>query len=205
VTDFCTVLKKEEPGGDLSRRLAAYLHLFPQHTQVKFDSQHTLYNLSQLPEALRPAATYLITERLWSALQEGREREMTRHLVVIDEAWFLSKFEYGAVLLNEFARRIRKYGGGLWAGTQQIGDLLSSEQGKNLLALCETKILFKQDVSSIDAVQAILHLSAAQMKLLRTARSGEALYITSKDTFAVEILASEQEAAMARTTGERSG
>jgi hypothetical protein len=205
VTDFCMVLKKGEQGGDLSRRLAAYQHLFPRHTQVKFDSQHTLYNLQQLPEALRPAATYLITERLWSTLQEGREREMTRHLVVIDEAWFLSKFEYGAVLLNEFARRIRKYGGGLWAGTQQIGDLLSSEQGKNLLALCETKMLFKQDVSSIDAVQTVLHLSAAQMKFLRTARSGEALYITSKDSFAVEILASEQEAAMARTTGERLG
>jgi hypothetical protein len=204
VTDFCMILKQEEPGGDLSRRLAAYQHLFPRHTRVKLDSQHTLYNLQQLPEALRPAATYLITERLWSALQEGREQNMVRHLVVIDEAWFLSKFGHGAILLNEFARRIRKYGGGLWAGTQQIGDLLSSEQGKNLLALCETKILFKQDVSSIDAVQAILRLSAAQMKLLRTARSGEALYITSKDTFAVEILASEREAAMACTTGGRS-
>ncbi|HZU02026.1 MAG TPA: ATP-binding protein [Ktedonobacteraceae bacterium] len=121
------------------------------------------------------------------------------HLVVIDEAWFLCKFESGAALLSELARRIRKYHGGLWLGTQQIGDLLSKEQGKNLLSLCETKILFKQDVASIDAIGTILHLSHAQMTFLQTARCGEALYLCGREALAVEIAASTYEAAMAQS------
>ncbi len=201
VRDFAALLQQEEStSDDLSLRLAPYLHLFPACSQVT-SSQHIVYELKQLPEALRPAATYLITEKLWCELQEGRQMAVgaARHLVVIDEAWFLSKYASGAALLNELARRIRKYGGGLWVSTQEMEDLLSSEQGKGLLALCETKMLFRQDVSSSDVVQALLHLSSEQAKLLRTASRGEALYISSKDVLAVEIVASPQEEAIAQT------
>jgi len=204
VQDLVTLLKQAEPAGELSLRLTPYVHLFPRRSHVPSSVQHIVYSLKQLPEALQPAATYLITEKLWSELQAGRQTGTPggalRHLVVVDEAWFLSKFPAGAALLNEFARRVRKYNGGLWLGTQQLTDLLASEQGKNLLALCETKTLFRQDVSSSDMIRDALHLSELQVNYLRTARRGEALYMTSNDTLAVEILASEQETAMARTT-----
>ncbi len=203
VHDFMTFLRKEEPSSDLSLRLASYIHLFPRRTHIP-DAQHIVYSLKDLPESLRPAATYLITEKLWNELQEGRqvgkEGTPSRRLVVIDEAWFLSKFASGAALLNEFGRRVRKYGGGLWVGTQKLDDVLSSESGQDLLALCETKMIFRQDISSIDMVRDTLHLSEAQVNYLRTARRGEALYISSKDTLAVEILASEYEITMAVTT-----
>ncbi len=169
--DFAACLKREEPTSDLSLRLSSYVHLFPSRTHIP-TAQHTVYSLKQLPEALQPAATYLVTERLWNELQGGT---LIRHLVVVDEAWFLSKFAAGAVLLNELARRIRKYNGGLWVATQQLADLLSSEQGKNLLALCETKMLFRQDISSSDGIRDTLHLSEAQVHYLQTARRGEAL------------------------------
>jgi PrgI family protein/Helicase HerA, central domain/AAA-like domain len=210
IQDLAAVLKQVETPGrnDLSLRLSPYLHLFPKRSQVP-SVQHIVYGLKQLPEALQPAATYLITEKLWGELQAGRQvgtpGGAPRHLVVVDEAWFLSKFAAGSALLNEFARRIRKYSGGLWLGTQQLADLLTSEQGKNLLALCETKMLFRQDVSSGDAIREALHLSEEQAIYLRTARRGEALYMSSSDTLAVEILASEQEAAMAMTTQQRQG
>lgn len=201
VHDFAVCLKKEEPTSDLSLRLASYIHLFPRRTHIP-DTQHVVYSLKELPDSLQPVATYLITEKLWNELQEGRKAGETppRRLVIVDEAWFLSKFPAGATLLNEFARRVRKYGGGLWIGTQQLADVLSSESGKNLLALCETKMLFRQDVSSIDVVRDTLHLSEAQVHYLRTARRGEALYMTSKETLAVEIVASEYETKMAVTT-----
>jgi hypothetical protein len=203
--DFYTMLKLKDSSGDLCQRIAPYIHLFPKRTTLPTEYQHVVYDLQQLPEDLRPAASYLIADRLWSNLQEQRQ-EVERgadarlpHLVVIDEAWFLCKFESGAALLSELARRIRKYHGGLWLGTQQIGDLLSKEQGKNLLSLCETKILFKQDVASIDAIGTILHLSHAQMTFLQTARCGEALYLCGREALAVEIAASTYEAAMAQS------
>lgn len=203
VQDLATLLKQAEPAGELSFRLAPYIHLFPRRTHAG-SAQHVVYSIKQLPKALQPAATYLITEKLWSELQAGRQTETPggapRHLVVIDEAWFLSKFALGAALLNEFARRIRKYNGGLWLGTQQPDDLLTSGEGEILLALCETKMLFRQDVSISDVLREMLHLSEMQVNYLRTARQGEVLYMSSKDTLAVEILASEQEATMARTT-----
>jgi hypothetical protein len=205
MTDFFMMLKRKDESFDLWRRLAPYIHLFPQKTTVPFTYPHIVYDLQQLPEVLRPAASYLIADRVWINLQEQRQEaerqagKRVQHLVVVDEAWFLCKFEQGADLLGELARRIRKYGGGLWLGTQQIGDLLSREQGRNVLSLCETKLLFRQDASSIDAVRATLHLSEKEARFLQTARCGEALHLVGKNALAVEIPASPVETAMAQS------
>jgi hypothetical protein len=145
---------------------------------------------------------YLITERLWNTLQENShlQKHKEQHLIVIDEAWFLSKFTSGGAFLNEFARRIRKYHGSLWMGTQQIEDLLATQQGQDLLALCDTKLVFKQAASSLRMVSENLHLSSIQADFVSHAGRGEALMMSNQDTFGIEIIVSEREAAMARTT-----
>jgi hypothetical protein len=176
ISDFSAVLRRKTQTENFYYLLSPYIHLFPKNSYNVSDGV-AIYNLRALPESLLPIGMYLIIEKLWNSLQEGRmdnEAITTRHIVTIDEAWFLSKFAYGGLLLNDFARRMRKYGAGLWLGTQQIGDLLSSAQGKDLLALCHRKMLFRQDASSIDVIQNTLHLSMAQVKHLQTAKCGEA-------------------------------
>jgi hypothetical protein len=207
MNNFAEILRRNTQTKDFAYRLTPYMHLFPDQTRVT-SHKITIYNLRTLPEALLPAATYLVTERLWNTLQEARSdnEEITeRHLAIIDEAWFLLKSPYGGMLLNDFARRMRKYGAGLWVGTQQIGDMLSSEQGKDLLALCNRKVLFRQDASILDVIQNTLRLSASQVKHLQTAKRGEALYISSEEAHIVEIIASEQEIALARTAKQAKG
>src|SRR6266536_108793 len=66
-------------------------------------------------------------------------------IILIDEAWLLMKFPQGAKFLAEFARRIRKYGGGLWCTTQNSDDFLGSEEGRTILAMATMKFLMKQD------------------------------------------------------------
>lgn len=207
MAELYATVKETEPTSDICYRLEPYLHLFPNQTYISFEGKHIVYDLYDLQsDSLRSAAMYLIADRLWHELQAGRgdiepkaDRRKAGYLMVIDEAWFLFRSDGGNALLAELARRARKYHAGLWLGTQQIGDLLASEQGKSLIALCETKIVFKQDMSNIDAIHDELHLNTTQLEFVRTARRGEALYLTSTDAFGVEILASEYEENMAQT------
>src|SRR5437773_11685598 len=129
--------------------------------------------------------------------QTGRARMAQPHaIVLIDEAWLLMQFPQGAKFLAEFARRIRKYGGGLWCTTQNSDDFLGSEEGKTILAMSTMKFLMKQDSSTIDSVVRTFNLSARQKAFLLGTRRGEGLFAT-KTWVQMQVLASRKEAEMA--------
>jgi hypothetical protein len=109
------------------------------------------------------------------------------------------QFRQGAKFLEEFARRIRKYGGGLWCTTQNSDDFLRSEEGRTILAMATMKYLMKQDATTIESVTNTFRLSPGQRNFLLGARRGEGLFATRTWT-PMEVVASPAEAVMANTT-----
>jgi len=109
------------------------------------------------------------------------------------------QFPQGAKFLAEFARRIRKYGGGLWCTTQNSDDFLNSEEGRTILAMATMKFLMKQDSSTIESVSRTFRLSHGQRNFLLAARRGEGLFATKSWT-PMEVVASQKEKEMANTT-----
>jgi hypothetical protein len=185
----------------LSERLERYLHLFPMSTRVVLDNRFIDFNIRELNETLKPIGLFLITEFLWTKIRLARQSNVPQPntIILIDEAWLLMQFEQGAKFLEEMARRIRKYGGGLWCTTQNSDDFLGSDEGKTILAMATMKFLMKQDSSTIDSVVHTFHLSPGQKSFLLGARRGEGLFAT-KSWSQMEVLASPLEAKMANTT-----
>jgi hypothetical protein len=185
----------------LSERLERYLHLFPGRTRVMLDNRFIDFNIRELNESLKPIGLFLITEFLWTKMRQARMAKVAQPntIVLIDEAWLLMQFPQGARFLAEFARRIRKYGGGLWCTTQNSEDFLSSEEGRTILAMATMKFLMKQDSTTIESVMRTFRLSSGQRNFLLGARRGEGLFATKIWT-AMEVVASPKEAEMANTT-----
>jgi hypothetical protein len=186
---------------ELSERLERYLHLFPTRTRVALDNKFVDFNIRELNDALKPVGLFLITEFLWTKLRQTRQGlgAQRNAIVLIDEAWLLMQFKQGAKFLEEFARRIRKYGGGLWCTTQNSDDFLSSEEGKTILAMATMKFLMKQDTTTIESVMHTFHLSHGQRNFLLSAKRGEGLFATKSWT-QMEVVASPKEMQMANTT-----
>ncbi|BCL78075.1 ATP-binding protein [Ktedonobacteria bacterium brp13] len=185
----------------LSERLERYLHLFPTRTRVSLNNGFIDYNIRELNDALKPIGLFLITEFLWTKIRQARQSNVPQPntIILIDEAWLLMQFPQGAKFLEELARRIRKYGGGLWCTTQNSDDFLSSDEGKTILAMATMKFLMKQDSSTIDSVVHTFHLSPGQKGFLLGARRGEGLFAT-RSWSQMEVVASPLEAEMANTT-----
>jgi hypothetical protein len=185
----------------LSERLERYLHLFPMRTQVVLNNRFIDFNIRELNETLKPIGLFLITDFLWTKIRQARMSSVPQPntIILIDEAWLLMQFAQGAKFLEELARRIRKYGGGLWCTTQNSDDFLGSDEGKTILAMATMKFLMKQDSSTIDSVVNTFHLSPGQKSFLLGARRGEGLFAT-KSWSQMEVLASPLEAQMANTT-----
>ena len=185
----------------LSQRLERYLHLFPARTRLSLDNRYIDFNIRELNESLKPIGLFIITEFLWTKMRQARRSNIIKSntIILIDEAWLLMQFHQGAKFLEEFARRIRKYGGGLWCTTQNSDDFLSSDEGKTILAMSTMKFLMKQDSSTIDSVVRTFNLSPKQKGFLLGARRGEGLFATRTWT-QMQVLASPMETQMANTT-----
>lgn len=185
----------------LSQRLERYLHLFPYRTRLSLDNRYIDFNIRELNETLKPIGLFIITEFLWTKMRQARRSNIIKSntIILIDEAWLLMQFRQGAKFLEEFARRVRKYGGGLWCTTQNSDDFLNSEEGKTILAMSTMKFLMKQDSSTIESVVRTFNLSAKQRGFLLGARRGEGLFATKTWT-QMQVLASPMEAKMANTT-----
>jgi hypothetical protein len=185
----------------LSERLERYLHLFPMRTRVVLNNRFIDFNIRELNDTLKPIGLFLIADFLWTKIRVARQAKTPQPntIILIDEAWLLMQFQQGAKFLEEMARRIRKYGGGLWCTTQNSDDFLGSEEGKTILAMSTMKFLMKQDASTIDSVTDTFHLSPGQRAFLLSARRGEGLF-SIKTWTQMEVLASPIEAKMANTT-----
>jgi len=185
----------------LSHRLERYLHLFPARTRISLDNRYIDFNVRELNETLKPIGLFIITEFLWTKMRQARRFNIVKSntIILIDEAWLLMRFQQGAKFLEEFSRRIRKYGGGLWCTTQNSDDFLHSEEGRTILAMATMKFLMKQDSSTIDSVVHTFNLSPRQKAFLLGARRGEGLFST-KTWVQMQVVASPKEAEMANTT-----
>lgn len=185
----------------LSERLERYLHIFPSKTRVALDNRMVDFNIRELNETLKPLGLFLITEFIWTKMRQARQSRTPQPntIVLIDEAWLLMQFPQGAKFLAEVARRIRKYGGGLWCTTQNSDDFLGSEEGRTILAMATMKYLMKQDSTTIESVMRTFRLSPGQRNFLLGARRGEGLFATKIWT-PMEVVASPKEMEMANTT-----
>lgn len=102
---------------------------------------------------------------------------------MIDEGWALiaggddTNTEVGQVLAG-FARKARKYGGGLWIATQSLGDLYQTPVGKAIVENAANKMLLKQGASSIEELrnEKRLPFNDYEYDLLKTVHTKKGVY-----------------------------
>jgi hypothetical protein len=129
----------------LSERLECYLHIFPARTRISLDKRYIDFNIRELNGSLRSIGLFMVTEFLWTKMRQAWRANAieSNTIVLVDDAWLLMQFRQGAKFLEEFVRRIRKYGGGLWCVTQNSNDFLSSNEGDAILAMSAMRILMR--------------------------------------------------------------
>ncbi len=188
-------------GQRLSERLERCLHLFPARTQIVLDNRFIDFNLRALSDLYKPIGLFLLTEFLWIRLRQEHQSNgsLSNTILLIDEIWPLMKFQQGAKFLAELSRRMHNYGASLWCTTQNVADLLATDEGKGMVAMAALKFLMKQDSGTVDVVAQAFNLNPGQKSFLQGARRGEGLF-ARKSWSQMEVLASPLEVKMAHAT-----
>jgi conjugal transfer ATP-binding protein TraC len=189
-----------EIAAGLADRLRRYVDgslagLFAGPTNVALDRHFVVFNIQALEPELRPLGIHLITNFIWN----GVRRSQRPRLLIIDEAWSLVQYPEGGRFLAMLARRARKYYLGLLTITQDVGDFLDTEHGRTVLANAATKLLMKQDSSTIESVVTAFGLSVEERQFLLGAGKGEGLLFARGTHLGVRVEASPAEHRLATT------
>jgi hypothetical protein len=182
----------------LAHRLHRYVEgslsrMFSARTDVELRNPLIVFNIADLDEELRPLGLYLVSDYLWTHVRREHHLAPRPRLLLVDEAWSLLQFPEGGRFLSRLVRRARKRYLGVVTISQDINDFLGSEWGQTILSNSATKLLMKQDSSSIDIITDTFKLSSGERRQLLSSEKGEGLLLALGARIAIRIEASPDE------------
>jgi len=189
---------EEESAKNLAARLERYVMgalkgIFDQQSNIDLDSKITVFTLRELADEIRPIVMFIILDYVWTKVR----KDLRRRLLVVDEAWYLMRYEDSAKILQGFVKRARKYYLGVTVISQNADDFLSSAYGKAIVTNSALQMLFKQSPAAIDQVAQVFYLSQGERHMLLSAAVGEGLFFAGQNHVAIRVISSPDEHALA--------
>lgn len=159
--------------------------MFNQQSNFDIKNPLTVFNIKMLEEELRPIAMHIVLDFVWTKVK----KDLKKRLLILDEAWYMMKYEDSASFVYSIAKRSRKYYLGLTTATQDVEDFLSTDYGKAVLSNSSIQILLKQSPSEIDLVSDVFYLTSSEKQLLLSANIGEGLFFAGQNHVAIQVVA----------------
>ncbi len=189
---------EDEVSKNLAARLEKYVMgsvkgIFDQQSNIDLDSKVTVFTLRELADEIRPIVMFMILDYIWTKVR----KDLKRRLLIVDEAWYLMRYEDSAKVLQGFVKRARKYYLGVTVISQNADDFLSSPYGKAIVTNSALQMLLKQSTAAIEQVADVFYLSQGEKHMLLSSNVGEGLFFAGPNHVAVRIVASPDEHALA--------
>ena len=188
---YKTLLGMEDVASrELALRLERFIKgslsgMFNEQSNFDITNPFTVFNIQVLEEELRPIAMHIILDFVWTKVR----RSLKKRLLVLDEAWYMMKYEDSASFVYGVAKRARKYYLALTTATQDVEDFLSTDYGKAILTNSSIQMLLKQSPAEVDLVQKIFYLTLGEKQLLLSANVGEGLFFAGQSHVAMQVIA----------------
>jgi len=139
-------------------------------------------------------ASLLIFAKIWNMLNDLKFIPLQApKIVLVDEVWLYTSIPPAARFLESVARMGRKRNIAFILNTQRAMDVLEGSGGRALLENCATKILLRQDESSVGTVGEAFALSEAEKDAVLSFQIGQGLLIAENIHVPVNFLATKEE------------
>ncbi len=182
----------------LAARLERYVMgavkgIFDQQSNIDINAPITVFTLRDTADEIRPIVMFMILDFVWNEVRKN----LRKRILVVDEAWYLMRYEDSAKILQGFVKRARKYYFGVSIISQNVDDFLSSAYGKAIITNSALKLLLKQSSAAINQISEVFYLSQGEKQLLLSAGVGEGIFFAGMNHVAIKIISSADEHALA--------
>lgn len=150
--------------------------IFAHPTNVNMDNRFIIFNLKQLSGKLKPFALLVIQDYIWNQVVNHQGKTTT--WLYFDELQLYFKNKLQATFFTELYSRIRKYGALPTGITQNPETVLSTEEGRKLVANCEFLVLLKLKRTDLEALSQVIPLTPSLERfVLRPKAKGTGLIV----------------------------
>ena len=185
---------EEEKAKDLALRLEKFIKgslsgIFNEYSNFDITNPFTVFSIKALEDELRPIAMHIILDYVWTRVRKN----LKKRLLILDEAWYMMKYEDSASFVYGVAKRSRKYFLGLTTATQDVQDFLSTDYGQAVISNSSIQMLLKQSPTEVDLISEVFYLSEGEKEFLLSAEVGEGLFFAGQSHVAMKVIAAPHE------------
>lgn len=154
--------------------------LFAHHTNVHIDSRITVFNLLYLPEKMKEMAMKVCLANIWTRIVKNREKNEINGTnkaiwVYLDEFHLFFQTESSASTIMAYFKRVRKYNGIMTGITQDVADLLRTQQGTAMFNNTGFFVFLNQSPIGRNQLQQLYGISDALINYIKDKPSGMGL------------------------------
>ena len=150
-------------------------NFFNNRTNVNLDNRVINFDISGLGKQLKKIGMLIVQDQIWNKVTENRGKIFTR--VYIDEFHLLLRDEQTAGYSQEIWKRFRKWGGIPTGITQNVKDLMGSQEIESIFDNSDFVLLYNQSYSDRELLSEKLHISPKQQQYITNSQAGEGLFI----------------------------
>ena len=150
------------------------LNVFNHRTNVDVNNRLVCYDIKELGKQLKKLGMLIVQDQVWGRVTANREaHRSTRYY--IDEFHLLLKEEQTAAYSVEIWKRFRKWGGIPTGITQNVKDLLASQEIENIFENSDYIYMLNQAAGDREILARKLGISQHQLSYVTQSGEGEGL------------------------------
>lgn len=186
---FYEELKKfpEKEAGNLALILERYVYgsmdIFAKHTNVDMHNRLICFDISNLTTSFQTTGYLVVLEHIMNRLSQNQQQGKNTWLW-IDEFHILLANQFSADYIAKIFKIGRKYGALPSVVTQNIADVLKSEQGQKILSNSEFAVILKQKLLDLTPICKIFDISSEEAKYVIDSPQGQGLLVYGDDKVA---------------------
>ena len=178
------IADKSPEGNKLAMAVEQYCvgsySLFAHRTNIESNNRLTVFNLLYLPEKMKEMAMKVCLAHIWTRIVKNKETNEKNHTnksiwVYLDEFHLFFQTESSANTIMAYFKRVRKYGGIMTGITQDVADLLRTQQGTAMFNNTGFFIFLNQSPVGRGQLQNLYQISDSLIDYIKDKPSGMGL------------------------------
>ena len=167
----------------IERYVLGGMDIFSKKTNIEIKNHFISFDISELPRSIQTTGYLVILEHVMNRLK--RNKNLGKHTwIFIDEFHILLSNQYSADYIARIFKTGRKENAIPTIITQNIADVIKTEQGCKILSNSEFAMLLKQKPLDLPAICKIFDISNEESRYIIDSPAGQGLIVYGEDKVA---------------------
>ena len=155
------------------------MDLFSHRTNIAVDNRLIVFKIRNMGDQIKQMALIIIFDFIWNRMIENKNKGV-RTYCYCDEIHVMFQSYYSADFLKQLYKRGRKYGLCITGLTQNVEDLLRSEQASSMINNSDFILMLNQNYDDLEVLSQMLGISPNQRNYVTGADPGCGLIFAEK-------------------------